>query len=1060
MADDGGNNGDVVRSAAVTCDDVHQLRKRATTALIRLTNGHQAQLRHSSSDVHLRKRKRVTATTGRISYPQQSPLRTIASPLLLLFLILGGAIQLLDNGSILLASAQSTETPPTESITTTIVSSPDELKMAMVPKFGGVLVFDQANQGAQRAYQELGGPGILLYEPPDTPADSGAAQIDFLDRATLAGFFNTILLSNNADNDIAPAALEATRQGVNVVTWDSPIPSGQEGGEQIFVAQVDFDRTGTVMADMALGILGENRGDGTKKKIAILSASPKAANQNAWIASMEQVMASDPDKYGHLEVVDIVYGDDVADLSFQQANYLLDTYPDLDLIISPTTIGIVEAAKAVTERNLCDSVKVSGLGLPSEMIQYTLSGCAPQFALWSFVDLGYLTYYTAYRLATGTLEVKDGATYNAGRLGTKVVERDPTRPGVEAYRVIMDDFTMYDKTNIERAVLDSALQDDPLGGQQETFEQKYIEKYKKKAIAIIPKVTGMISCFFSGYIIWHVLRSPRRRKLTKNRLLVGISVHDMIGSFFGFFLSTWPIPADTWLVYGAVGTTQSCTMQGFFFQGGIGAAPLYSAALTTFYLLNVVFEWNTDKIVKFAEPWLHGIPIVFAWGTAIAGLPLKLYNAADRVGFMCWIAEYPAYCSLRDTCERGLHANDFRWAFLYAWVFAVFIYMAACMSLIYYRVLSAERATDRWTQASGQRRRRNLSRKVSDSVQFDLSFEPDLWVAVKSRFVSVQFLLSFLATSSTQVACQGLQYVVAFIFPWIFGITVSVIQNTTYGNLSASAQLDSAMTSLEIVNALIWPLKGFFTFLAYVRPKPKDGRRGSTDGRTSSDGQRSRPNTRSRSRESNASAEGRGGDGTAGDDGQPSGSKKLSIISFITRSVLQRDHNRSTQAESRNSAYDSQEDFSKSLEFEGIKEGGAGGAGDGVPNGNGDSAMETNPGSSDVRSSGGLMSTDDFVTRSLLVRELTPQSPWESSLPPSAEVEESEENLLGASASSIHSRPAAAIAGLEDLYADVSSRSAQAEEDLLGASASSIHSRPAAAIAGLEDLYADVSSKS
>ena len=49
-------------------------------------------------------------------------------------------------------------------------------------------------------------------------------------------------------------------------------------GESLFVAQVDFDETGTVMADMALEILGEEGGE-----FAILSASADAANQNAWI---------------------------------------------------------------------------------------------------------------------------------------------------------------------------------------------------------------------------------------------------------------------------------------------------------------------------------------------------------------------------------------------------------------------------------------------------------------------------------------------------------------------------------------------------------------------------------------------------------------------------------------------------------------------------------------------------------------------------------------------------------------------------------------------------------
>jgi len=40
----------------------------------------------------------------------------------------------------------------------------------------------------------------------------------------------------------------------------------------------------------------------------------------------------------------------------------------------------------------------------------------------------------------------------------------------------------------------------------------------------------------------------------------------------------------------------------------------------------------------------------------------------------------------------------------------------------------------------------------------------------------------------------------------------------SYGNLSLSAQIDNSMTALELTSAFIWPLKGFFTFLAYMRP--------------------------------------------------------------------------------------------------------------------------------------------------------------------------------------------------------------------------------------------------
>ena len=36
--------------------------------------------------------------------------------------------------------------------------------------------------------------------------------------------------------------------------------------------------------------------------------------------------------------------------------------------MAPTTVGIAAAAKAMQDEKLCDKVKVSGLGLPSEMV--------------------------------------------------------------------------------------------------------------------------------------------------------------------------------------------------------------------------------------------------------------------------------------------------------------------------------------------------------------------------------------------------------------------------------------------------------------------------------------------------------------------------------------------------------------------------------------------------------------------------------------------------------------------------------------------------------------------
>jgi rhamnose transport system substrate-binding protein len=249
-----------------------------------------------------------------------------------------------------------------------------------------------------------------------------------------------VMLSNNAGDQIAPSAKAAQAAGTKVVTWDSPIPSAE--GEDVFVAQVDFGSIGTVMADMAHSILG---GAG---EMAVLSASADAANQNAWIESMKKALAEDA-KYKDIKLVDVVYGDDQSEVSYNRALALVDKYPNLGLIMSPTTVGIQASAKAMQDEGLCDKVKVSGLGLPSEMVSYTLNGCAPEFALWDFRDLGYLTYYTAYGLATGQLKGEIGESFTAGRMGDFTIEADPGR--ANAKRILMGPFTVYTKDNVEAA---------------------------------------------------------------------------------------------------------------------------------------------------------------------------------------------------------------------------------------------------------------------------------------------------------------------------------------------------------------------------------------------------------------------------------------------------------------------------------------------------------------------------------------------------------------------------------------------------------------------------------
>ena len=147
-------------------------------------------------------------------------------------------------------------------------------------------------------------------------------------------------------------------------------------------------------------------------QIAILSATPTSTNQNVWIEEMKATLP----RYPRLELVATVYGDDLADKSYREAVTLLKRYPDLKVIISPTSVGIVASAKALEDQGVAGKVLVTGLGLPSELAGHVMAGSVKSFAIWNPIDLGYAAVQLATRIARGA-PAGPGATIAIGRLG-------------------------------------------------------------------------------------------------------------------------------------------------------------------------------------------------------------------------------------------------------------------------------------------------------------------------------------------------------------------------------------------------------------------------------------------------------------------------------------------------------------------------------------------------------------------------------------------------------------------------------------------------------------------
>ena len=146
--------------------------------------------------------------------------------------------------------------------------------------------------------------------------------------------------------------------------------------------------------------------------------------------------------YPGINVVGTVYGDDLADKSYREAQGLMQTYPDLDAIIAPTSVGIVAAAQAVADAGKIGQINVTGLGLPSEMAGAIESGASKSFAIWNPIDLGYSATMIAHALASGAAKAEPGAAIPTGRMGS--ITLDDTNSAA------MADPFVYDSSNIEQ----------------------------------------------------------------------------------------------------------------------------------------------------------------------------------------------------------------------------------------------------------------------------------------------------------------------------------------------------------------------------------------------------------------------------------------------------------------------------------------------------------------------------------------------------------------------------------------------------------------------------------
>ncbi len=280
--------------------------------------------------------------------------------------------------------------------------------VGFLPKLDTDPYFQVARTGAEEAAKQIGGK-VVQEAPSQATAE---AQIEFINNL-VSQQVGVIAISGNDANAVAPALKRAAAQGVRVISYDSDVA---KSARSLFINQATGPSLAKMMLDSMAQMLG-NTGD-----FAILSSTPTATNQNAWIAAMKSRLASDPALKG-LHLVQVAYGEESEQVNQQQAQALVQAFPNLKGIIVPAGIGLPAAARALDQAGMLGRIKLTGLA-PATLIRKYIESGAVQDIWWNVKDLGYLTYYAAQALAACKISGKQGDKFDAGRLGSYTVGAD------------------------------------------------------------------------------------------------------------------------------------------------------------------------------------------------------------------------------------------------------------------------------------------------------------------------------------------------------------------------------------------------------------------------------------------------------------------------------------------------------------------------------------------------------------------------------------------------------------------------------------------------------------
>eukprot|EP00579_Thalassiosira_antarctica_P024422 CAMPEP_0201986796 /NCGR_PEP_ID=MMETSP0904-20121228/91460_1 /ASSEMBLY_ACC=CAM_ASM_000553 /TAXON_ID=420261 /ORGANISM="Thalassiosira antarctica, Strain CCMP982" /LENGTH=468 /DNA_ID=CAMNT_0048540873 /DNA_START=210 /DNA_END=1617 /DNA_ORIENTATION=- len=346
-----------------------------------------------------------------------------------------------------------------------------------------------------------------------------------------------------------------------------------------------------------------------------------------------------------------------------------------------------------------------------------------------------------------------------------------------------------------------------------------------KALGIIVSTSAIVSAASSSILIWMILKSRARLSITYHRLVLGMSIADILLSL-SFAQFNAMAPSDmSYAVWNARGSQATCSAQGFVAIVGTCSGLLYSCSVNLYYLAIVKYNKSDRYIRTKIEPFLHGVPIVFALIYSITLLVNQNLNTS--MAGSCVVPVYdPPHCigyedgQVREgfeiPCGRGRDgAPTFALVYFFILTFGTPIVIGTSLGMLYRDLSKQEKRMARY---GGGAFNPSATQQTTDSAAAtDVNRSSGLSSSISSVISSVRRTFGRGSSSNSNqehsnsrgVMHRALAYSIAYFLTWSWAISNGIL-------MVAGVPIPLALAYLSMIFS---PLQGLFTLIIFMQPK-------------------------------------------------------------------------------------------------------------------------------------------------------------------------------------------------------------------------------------------------